>query len=99
SIPLLKSNGALLLALSFYLYKGLDNPERQLLIVDTLLVILLGQSVITMSAVQSGMYSFWDWLSLAVYVGLGISLMKNRVKEKDVPQAAAPQETPPLQAE
>lgn len=91
SIPLLKSNGVLLIALSFYLSRALDKPDRQLLVVDTLLVMMLGQGVITMSSVQSGIHSMWDWFTLSIYIGLGVSLMIHRVKEKDLPLETAAQ--------
>ena len=83
TIPLLRSQGLSMLVLVFYLVHALDRPRKQTLAVDTLLIMLLGSSVITMSAVLRGIYSPSDWFILAANIGLAASLMKHRARARD----------------
>lgn len=88
--PYLRLSGLSLLALALFVHRGVEQARRQYLAVDTLLLFLLGQGLLTLSRqMDSGDVTLVEWLSTAISLGLAGGLLVLRTRSRNMHQAGA----------
>jgi hypothetical protein len=88
--PYVRFGGLSLLVLGLFVHRAVDQPRRQALAVDALLLMLLGRVLLTLGQqVSATSYvTGFEWLIAAGDLGLGLGLLAWRTRSTEMPEAA-----------
>lgn len=88
--PYLRLAGLSLLALALFVHRGVDQARRQYLAVDSLLLLMLGHSLLTLNQQRvGGDVTVVEWVIAGVDLALAVALLVLRTRSKNMHQAGA----------
>jgi hypothetical protein len=87
--PFVRLAAMALFCLGLFINRAVRQASRQYLAVDTLVLFFLGCSIFTLTyRVEGNTVQWFEWLSLAVNLGLGTALAVYRTKGSEMPSGS-----------